>query len=99
MANGKKHDNPLTDLLHYGQHPFPPDIETLLVEVVDLAQRSGWDPLLSYWPFTPREFAWEAGQDLEGAIRDLSDLLVRLKEGRGEEVLGKQVPEWRPERS
>jgi hypothetical protein len=30
MSNGKPGDNPLTDFLLHGSHPFPEDIEDLL---------------------------------------------------------------------
>ncbi len=36
MANGKPGDNPITDLLYYGGHPFPPDIEELVRQLHDL---------------------------------------------------------------
>jgi hypothetical protein len=35
-VNGKEGDNPLTDLTMYGKHPFPPDIEELLLRMKSL---------------------------------------------------------------
>lgn len=87
MANGKPGDNPLSDLTVHDQHPFPRDIEALLLRIHELGRADGRWPLGENWPFSPREFEWEQGEDLEGARRDLSDLLVRMESGRGEEVL------------
>lgn len=36
MPNGKPGDSPLSDMLVHGLHPFPPDMETLLREVLRL---------------------------------------------------------------
>lgn len=36
MVNGKHGDNPLTDLTIHGEHPFPPDIEKLLLRIDEL---------------------------------------------------------------
>ena len=85
--NGKPGDNPLTDLAHYDKHPFPPDINELLLRIHELGRRSGRWPLGENWPFEAREFAWEKGEDLEGARRDLKKLLEMLEAGRGDEIL------------
>jgi hypothetical protein len=87
MVNGKHGDNPLTDLTVYGQHPFPPDVESLLLRINELGSRSGRFPLGENWPFSPREFSWEKGDDLDNARSDLSHLLALLEEGRGDELL------------
>ena len=86
MANGKPGDNPLTDLLFYDQHPFPPEIEELLLRVQALAADDRW-PLGENRPYSMREFAWEKGEDLEAASRDLKHLIAMLEAGRGDEVL------------
>lgn len=87
MPNGKPGDNPLTDLVLYGEHPFPPDIEEMLLRIDDLGRRAGRWAIGENWPFSPREFDWEDGQDLDGARRDLAHLLAMLEAGRGDEVL------------
>jgi hypothetical protein len=33
MPNGKAHDHPVTDTVVHGLHPFPPDIEDLVLQV------------------------------------------------------------------
>jgi hypothetical protein len=71
----------------YGKHPFPPDIEEMLLRIEDLGSREGRYPLGENWPFWPREGYWERGEDLDGARRDLAHLLDMLEAGRGDEVL------------
>lgn len=87
MVNGKHGDNPLTDLTLHGEHPFPPDIEELLLRIYELGSREDRFPLGENWPFSGREFDWERGDDLDGARRDLTHLLSMLEAGRGDEVL------------
>lgn len=87
MVNGKRGDNPLMDLVAYGEHPFPPDIEDMLLQIESLGRQSDRYPLGQNWPFGGREFQWEAGQDLDGARRDLAHMLAMLEEGRGDEVM------------
>ena len=87
MPNGKAHDNPLSDMTVHGMHPFPPDIETLLRRVDELGRRPGRWPLGENWPYSPREFRWERGEDLDEARGLLSNLIEMLEAGRGDEVL------------
>lgn len=87
MPNGKHGDNPLSDLVVHGQHPFPRDIEEMLLRINALGRRPNRWPLGENWPFSPREFDWESGKDLESARRDLANLISMLEAGRGDEVL------------
>jgi hypothetical protein len=86
-VNGKPGDSPLTDLVLYDQHPFPPDIEELLLRIHDLGRQAGRWPLGENWPFGTRDSMWERGEDLDGARRDLGLLLQKLEAGRGDEIL------------
>jgi hypothetical protein len=86
-VNGKHGDNPLTDLLIHGDHPFPPDIEEMLLRIDALGRQPGRWPLGENWPFSGREFEWEKGKDLDGARRDLAHLISMLESGRGDEIL------------
>lgn len=87
MPNGKPGDNPLTDLLVHGRHPFPPDIEELLLRIEALGRAPDRWPLGENWPYSPREFDWARGEDLATARRVLKHLVVMLDAGRGDEVL------------
>jgi len=53
MPNGKPHANPLTDMIIHGMHPFPPDIENLLLRIDELGRRSDRWPLGENWPYSP----------------------------------------------
>jgi hypothetical protein len=86
VPNGKIGDNPLSDFTMHGEHPFPPDIEALLIEI-DLFRRPGRWPLGENWPFSPREYDWANGKDLNGARQALSHFLAMLEAGRGDEIL------------
>lgn len=86
VPNGKIGDNPLSDFTMHGEHPFPPDIEKLLIEIDPFRRPDRW-PLGENWPFSPQEFDWAKGKDLEGAREALSHLLAMLEAGRGDEIL------------
>ena len=87
MPNGKPHDNPLSDFTIHGRKPFPPDIMHLLERIQELGRKDGLYPLGENWPYSPREFDWEQGRDLEGARRDLRHLLDMIETGRGREIM------------
>ena len=87
MANGTKGDNPLSDLVIHGAHPFPPDIEKLLLRINELGRRPGRWPLGENWPYSPQEFEWEQGKNLDNARQLLTHLITMLEAGRGDEVL------------
>jgi hypothetical protein len=85
--NGKENDNPLTDLLFYGYHPLPDDIEAILLRIDAVGRaRSRW-PLGENWPFSPLEFYWARGEKLWRARRKLRKMLQLLEARRGDEVL------------
>ena len=71
----------------HGAHPFPSDIERMLREIDSLGRAYGRRPLGENWPYSPQEFDWERGRNLEEARNLLSHLLAMLGEGRGDEVL------------
>jgi hypothetical protein len=87
MPNGKHGDNPLSDLVLHGVHSFPPDIEEMLLRIDAIGRRPGRWPLGENWPFSPHEFEWAQGKDLERARRDLARLIELLEAGRGDEIL------------
>jgi len=87
MPSGRIHDNPLTDLVVYGPHPFPPDIEATLLRIDALGRSSGYWPLGENCPFEGREFRWEEGLDLDVARREIGRVLEMLEAGRSDEVV------------
>jgi hypothetical protein len=87
MPNGKPGDNPLTDLVVHGAHPFPPDIEAMLIEIDSLGRKAGRRALGENWPFSLKEFDWERGENLDEARELLAYLLEMLAAGRGDEIL------------
>jgi len=87
MPNGKIGDNPLSDLSIHGVHRFPEDIVDLLLKIQAAGRRDGRWPLGENWPFSPREFDWQLGKDLDGARRDLTLMLNLIETGRGDDIL------------
>jgi hypothetical protein len=51
-VNGKHGDNPLSDLVIHGAHPFPPDVEEMLLQIDALGRQIGRWPLGENWPVT-----------------------------------------------
>ena len=87
MANGKLNENPLTDMMAHGAHPFPADIEEHLRRIDELGRRAGRFPLGENWPFSPDEFQWEKGENLDEAREVLAHMIAMFEAGRGDEVL------------
>ena len=87
MPNGKPGDNPLSDMVIHGKHPFPADIEQTMWRIQHLGAQEGRYPLGENWPFSPREFDWEKGKNLEEGRRLLGSLLEALEAGTGDEIL------------
>lgn len=87
MPSGKPHDNPLSDMTIHGRHPFPADIEELLLRVDELGRGLRRWPLGENWPYSPQEFAWERGENLDEARRLLVSFVEMLESGRGDETL------------
>jgi hypothetical protein len=87
VPNGRPHDNPLSDLVLHGMKSFPADVEALLWKIHAVGEKLGRYPLGENWPFSPREWEWAKGKDLQAALRDLTELLTMLESGRGDEIL------------
>ena len=85
MQNGKGHENPLSEMMS-GAHPFPSDIEEMLRRI-DVDGKKACSFLLGEnWPFSPDEFAWEKGENLDEAREILQHVISMLESGRGDEV-------------
>ena len=72
MPNGKPNDHPVTDAVVHGLHPFPPDIEALVLEIH--TKNPGVFNDLDWAPFD-----WEKGTYLDEA----RTLLIGLLENHG----------------
>jgi hypothetical protein len=72
MPNGRIGDNPLTDLFAHGLHPFPADMEQMLVELRRLDPACGRH-------FQGEEFAWEQGRRLDEGRAKIRELLQRAR--------------------
>jgi hypothetical protein len=71
----------------HGMHPFPPEIEKLLRRIDAPGRRAGRWPLGENRPYSPKEFDWERGDNLDEARRLLANFIEMLEAGRGDEVL------------
>ena len=81
MPNGKPGDHPLTDMLHLGLHPFPPDIEELLREVLALDPifPDGKRPYVDQVRWEERFSEWKRGANLEEGRQALLEVLAELR--------------------
>ncbi len=87
MPAGQPHDNPLTDLVVHGLHPFPSDIEEMLLEIDGIGRAINRFPLGQNWPYSGKEFEWASGSGLEEARRLLRDFVEALRGGWGDEIM------------
>lgn len=69
MPNGKPGDNPITDMLIHGKHPFPSDIEEMIRRIHAINPGILHD--LEWKPFD-----WEQGKNLEEGREELKRLLI-----------------------
>lgn len=67
MANGKLGDDPLTDMLVYGRHPFPEDMELTLRKILALEPwfPDGQRPYVDQVAWVTRFWDWAAGKNLD----------------------------------
>ena len=81
MANGKRGDSPLSDMLIHGLHPFPADLEALLREVLSLQPKfpDGKRRYLEQLAWMGRFDDWARGQNLEEGRAALLQVLAELK--------------------
>ena len=81
MPNGRPGDHPLTDLLVHGMHPFPVEIENLLLQVlaIDPIFPDGQRPYLKQVEWWDRINDWQHGRNIEDGRRDLEALLAELR--------------------
>jgi hypothetical protein len=84
MPNGRPGDHPLTDMLTHDLHPFPPEIETMLREILELAPGfpDGKRAYLDEIEWDKRMFEWCRGRNLEEGKRAMAEVLKELKENK-----------------
>jgi hypothetical protein len=82
MAAGKPGDHPVTDMLHYSMHPFPPDIEAMLRKVLALDPNfpDGKRPWVEQVAWEERIFDWSRGKNLEQGRRELRAILEEMQQ-------------------
>ena len=73
MPNGKIHDNPITDLTIHGLHPFPKEMEEIILRIHSIIPSAlgnlGWEP-----------FNWEKSEDIEEGMIKLEKILSSINE-------------------
>lgn len=72
MPNGRPGDHPLTDLLAHGLHPFPPDVEDILLRLVQIDGRHLLNDL--------SDAMWldlESNRNVEPHRKQLQELLIQ----------------------
>jgi hypothetical protein len=74
VSAGGPGDNPIEDLLKWGLHPFPSDIEALILKLNDVSPHY-INQLNADCPY----FSWSRGEDLESGRRYLTDLLAEAQ--------------------
>ena len=83
MANGKRGDSPLSDMLNHGLHPFPADIEAMLREVLAIQPKfpDGRRPYVQQIEWLNRFDAWARGDALDEGRAALKNVLAELHSG------------------
>lgn len=79
MSAGGPGDHPLTDLLNYGLHPFPAEVEELIFAIAAITPEALHDtklPGADWW-------AWARGEGIDAARKQLSSKLKELQEQIG----------------
>ena len=81
MPNGRPGDHPLTDMLVYKMHPFPEDMEKMLLEILEIDSNfpDGKRYYVEQVEWVNRFFDWEKGSNLEEGRDALKKVLQELK--------------------
>jgi hypothetical protein len=84
MANGKRGDSPLSDMLIHGLHPFPADLESMLREVLAIQPQfpDGRRPYVEQIEWLKRFDAWARGEAHDEGRAALSRVLAELRSGQ-----------------
>jgi hypothetical protein len=81
MPNGKPGDDPITDMLVHGLHPFPADIEAMLREVfsIDPGFPEGKRRYTEQCEWMKNIQQWSRGEQLDEGRVALRELLEYLR--------------------
>jgi len=74
MQAGGPGDSPINDLLKWGMHPFPPDIEALILKLNDLSPH-----YINQLDVDGQYFSWSRGENLQSGRRYLTELLAKAQ--------------------
>lgn len=82
MPGGKLGDHPISDILIHGKHPFPPDMEKTLREILalDPVFPDGKRLYVEQLAWEQRFFDWEAGKNLDDGRRAMNAVLDELRD-------------------
>lgn len=87
MPNGKPHDNPISDIIIHGLHPFPEDLEILIKKLYQINSE-----IFNKLELAP--FDWERGK----YISEAKILLRKLIEHNGNpNIYNKLIDEYNTE--
>ncbi len=81
MPNGRPGDHPLTDMLMHNLHPFPPEMEAMLREILELDSDfpDGKRAYLDQLEWGKRFSDWCRGKNLDEGKRAMSEVLMELR--------------------
>lgn len=68
-------------------HPFPSDVEEMLLEIDGIGRAIGRFPLGENWPYSGMESEWEAGRGLDEARALLREFVEAMRGGWGDEIM------------
>jgi hypothetical protein len=84
MANGKRGDGPLSDMLNHDLHPFPSDMEVTLRQILAIQPKfpDGRRLFVKQVEWLHRFDAWARGEELDEGRVALNQVLAELQSGR-----------------
>ena len=84
MVNGRLGDDPLTDMLVHGKHPFPKDIEKMLREVLELDPEfpDGKRYYVEQVRWLERISNWAKGKNLDEGRGELKKILEEVRKNK-----------------
>jgi hypothetical protein len=83
MANGKRGDGPLSDMLNHDLHPFPDDMEKMLRQILEIQPGfpDGRRHFVKQLKWLDRFDAWARGEQTDEGRKALTQVLDELQAG------------------